>query len=493
MKKTLCILLAAVLLLGLCACGQKSAEPAEPEKSAEWTRQGYFADEDENMLSVTWMEDIDQPGWYVACMLGEDPIEDSYGGTLNQEGAALRGTLTCSGEKEALTVTVSQEGEGLLLSVEGGESRHFLPMDLPDATIFVTVDTEGMGNIAFAEGEAAPEIDPERPYQSAVINLAEPTPHTLVAWPQAGNVFVKWTKDGEDFSTEPQITVTLDESAAFVAVFEADPAWQNLVMNLVGDYQSGRANAMVASFGDDEVWIVIEWGGSAWELARWNISGRLDPDTLTVSYSDCSKQVVVFEESGEIKSEETVYQNGTGTVTFSEDGHFTWHEDQSESGEDLVFDRLPAMGEEDEVGLANPWRSVTEEEARELYPVSFSIPEGAENVGWSVMEAEGAAPLLQLTFDLNDNAFTAREQKTDDGEADIAGMYYTWTDQREEALKNWADGKLTAKLSRFMGENEWADLCTWYDPETGVSYSLSVAAEDLDGFDLLALAEQLRP
>ena len=134
-----------------------------------------------------------------------------------------------------------------------------------------------------------------------------------------------------------------------------------------------------------------------------------------------------------------------------------------------------------------------EEEARELYPVSFSIPEGAENVGWSVMEAEGAAPLLQLMFDLNDNAFTAREQKTDDGEADIAGMYYTWTDQREEALKNWADGKLTAKLSRFMGENEWADLCTWYDPETGVSYSLSVAAEDLDGFDLLALAEQLRP
>ena len=41
MKKEMCLLMACVMLLGLCACGQK---PAEPE-SADWTRQGYFWDE----------------------------------------------------------------------------------------------------------------------------------------------------------------------------------------------------------------------------------------------------------------------------------------------------------------------------------------------------------------------------------------------------------------------------------------------------------------
>ena len=58
-------------------------------------------------------------------------------------------------------------------------------------------------------------------------------------------------------------------------------------------------------------------------------------------------------------------------------------------------------------------------------------------------------------------------------------------------MKNWADGNLTAHLSRHVGETECVDLCTWYDIEAGVSYSLSTAAEDLDGFDLLAVAEAM--
>ena len=40
--------------------------------------------------------------------------------------------------------------------------------------------------------------------------------------PEEGNVFVKWTKNGEDYATEPVITVQLDESADFVAVFEEE-------------------------------------------------------------------------------------------------------------------------------------------------------------------------------------------------------------------------------------------------------------------------------
>ena len=36
MKKSICILMAVVLLLGLCACGAKPAE----EKTEKWTRAG---------------------------------------------------------------------------------------------------------------------------------------------------------------------------------------------------------------------------------------------------------------------------------------------------------------------------------------------------------------------------------------------------------------------------------------------------------------------
>ena len=142
------------------------------------------------------------------------------------------------------------------------------------------------------------------------------------------------------------------------------------------------------------------------------------------------------------------------------------------------------------VQIANPWRDVTEAEAKKISPDAFSVPAGAENVSWSVMES-GSEPLVQLSFDLNGDSFTAREQVTNDKAADIAGMYYDWTQQTDVTLANWADGKMKGTYYRFVGEDEWADLCTWYDEANGISYSLSVTSKDLDGFDLQAIAEML--
>ena len=291
------------------------------------------------MLSVTWMEVIDEPGWYVGCVLGEDPIEDSWGGTLPQEENALKGTLTSSGSKEPLNVTVTEDGtDGLALAVDGGETYHFTKFDMPEATIFITINTEGWGSIAYAEGEQTPEIDEEYPYQNAAINLDKPETYTFLAWPSAGNVFVKWMKNGTDLSEEAQITVLLDESADYASVFEEDPDWQNHVMNAVGTYQSGRVRALVESFGNDVALVTIEWSGSVSELTRWDINGRLDPETKTIDYSTATKTIIVFNEKGEIVKDETAYENGTGSIVFNDDGTFIWHEDQSEYDEDMVFE-----------------------------------------------------------------------------------------------------------------------------------------------------------
>ena len=342
MKKLIVFTICVIMLFTFAGCAAKqptggAAEPPAP--AAEWSRAGYFADENENMLSVTWMDDVDEPGWYVGVMIGELMA----GGTLRQEGNSLRGEL--SGWEEGaqpITVTVSEEGEdGLLLKTEGGESWHFKPYEMPEATITVTINTEGWGNIDWTEGEQAPEIDAEYPYQSACIGLAEPAVHTFIAWPEAGNVFVKWTKNGEDFSTEPQITLLLDESAEFVAVFEEDGEWQNPVMNFIGEYQSGRAHALVECFGSDEAWISIEWGGSASELARWDIVGPLNLETLTVTYSGVAKYIVTYDENGEIVSQVPEYEDGTGSIAFHNDGTFLWHEDQSAYGADMLFEWIP--------------------------------------------------------------------------------------------------------------------------------------------------------
>ena len=139
--------------------------------------------------------------------------------------------------------------------------------------------------------------------------------------------------------------------------------------------------------------------------------------------------------------------------------------------------------------LANPWREVTEAEAKALYPQSFTLPDGAENAAWRVMESGGAPALLELDFELDGLRFTARQQQTGNRDADISGMFYTWTAQIGMTLRSGHTGT----MYRWIGEDGYADLCVWYDEASGVSYSLSVTAKDLDGFDLQAVAEALFP
>ena len=59
---------------------------------------------------------------------------------------------------------------------------------------------------------------------------------------------------------------------------------------------------------------------------------------MTIEYTGCTKSVITYDEDGEVASQEPEYEGGTGTIVFGDDGTFTWHEDQSESEEDLVFE-----------------------------------------------------------------------------------------------------------------------------------------------------------
>ncbi|MBR1451716.1 MAG: hypothetical protein IJ591_08380, partial [Lachnospiraceae bacterium] len=129
---------------------------------------------------------------------------------------------------------------------------------------------------------------------------------------------------------------------------------------------------------------------------------------------------------------------------------------------------------QESVGLANPWHEYSQEAAREENIRMFVAPEGAENIHWSIMDPEEGASesegqLIQLQFDLKDEystlSFTARYQYGAPDDKDISGMYYDWTVTDEGTLANWGEGHMPAKFYRYVGEDEMADLCTWYDLE----------------------------
>lgn len=147
--------------------------------------------------------------------------------------------------------------------------------------------------------------------------------------------------------------------------------------------------------------------------------------------------------------------------------------------------------------IANPWVEITEDEAKELCYGLFKAPEGAQVISWMKCEDlgdpdKGIGPMIQLDFTLDNNTFTARAQQGASEDTDIAGNYVEWTVGPEDCtLANWGGGNMPGKTYRSINDAGYVDQITWYDIEVGVSYSLSVAAADLDGFDIQAVAEQM--
>ena len=300
-------------------------------------------------------------------------------------------------------------------------------------------------------------------------------------------------------SNEAAIEGFTSPDVEVAALTEEDISGQNPVMNFIGRYYCDRCVMTVATKENSEkgAEITVQWGGSAWESAEWRMSGDLDMETLTIEYDDCVKSEAVYKDGGELESETEIYRNGKGRIVFQSglgSRNLMWEDDEEHIADGFVFEYNSYDGEESgSVGMANPWRDVTEEEAASVVTHLFRVPEGAENVMWSMMdageaqEAEGeeVSPLVQLFFELDGTQFTARAKQGGDPEEDISGMYYDWDATEDIVVGNW---NVPGKIYSFMEEGDNAQLCSWRDEDTATSYSLAANGSDLDGLDLTAVA-----
>ena len=124
------------------------------------------------------------------------------------------GLTACGGSQHADSADAGDAAEEVAEEAASEES--------PEVAATLMINTEGMGAIAYGlEGEEI-EFDEDFPKQSAIVNLTEPGTYVIKAKPDDGWKFVKWTKNGEDFSEEPEITVEVAEGVEYMAVFETE-------------------------------------------------------------------------------------------------------------------------------------------------------------------------------------------------------------------------------------------------------------------------------
>ena len=157
---------------------------------------------------------------------------------------------------------------------------------------------------------------------------------------------------------------------------------QNPVMNFAGNYTCDRANIFIAAEGEDGASAFVTWGSSVSEESSWSMSGKFDADKMTFEYSDCARTDYVYDENGEVKSEENVYMNGHGTITFVEGDPvtLTWKDDQENVADGMVFEYTGVVPDDEDDEIANPWSTAdTLHAAAEGAGLDgFSIPEEAE-------------------------------------------------------------------------------------------------------------------
>ena len=135
-------------------------------------------------------------------------------------------------------------------------------------------------------------------------------------------------------------------------------------------------------------------------------------------------------------------------------------------------------GEEQNTEIANPWKfDVAAEDVKNLTGREFTVPEGASDVTYGIMEH---GKLAEMNFTLDGKRYCVRMKPAADFE-DISGLFYDEWDAEGVDEINGAE----AHIRQYFGET--INSVLWFDGS--MMYSVYTSEGDKDGFDVLKIAK----
>lgn len=156
---------------------------------------------------------------------------------------------------------------------------------------------------------------------------------------------VTWQDDKEGIANDIRFILDEELTKEVRARMEEQESLQNPVMNWVGRYHDAEniSRTMTISPAADSANacnVIIDEEGEDNAVTRWTMTGSFDEKEKKITGSDCTLMKGTLDDDGNFVEEETVYSDGTGTITFDNSGDkitAVWHSDQSDE-EDAVFE-----------------------------------------------------------------------------------------------------------------------------------------------------------
>lgn len=177
--------------------------------------------------------------------------------------------------KRTILKTISAGCAALLICACAQKPKQEEPA--PGETVLIRVNTEGLGQIAVSDNGEVPGFGPE-PWQSHVSNVTPGTELIIAAQADDGWKFVKWTKDGADYSSEDTIAIKADADTEYIAVFMMDSGWEGEPVSDVKDVKIiGDVLALPSTgnaYGETNFVYAFELNGSTYQAIA-----DLDPET----------------------------------------------------------------------------------------------------------------------------------------------------------------------------------------------------------------------
>ncbi|MCR5624965.1 MAG: hypothetical protein K6G11_06925 [Lachnospiraceae bacterium] len=139
----------------------------------------------------------------------------------------------------------------------------------------------------------------------------------------------------ETATTDPEVTTEEDAANDNSGKNKINQKGEDMYAGSYSDNVAGRSLITIVNDGKNSYSVDISWPNSAAEVYYWHFSGEFDGRGC-LTYNNCTKRSVTYNEDGSIGEDKTEYSDGTGYIKMNDEG-LSWSDDQDHTADDTSF------------------------------------------------------------------------------------------------------------------------------------------------------------